>query len=113
MHEMALCESLLDSLRDAARAHGFAKVTKVRLVVGPFAGVEVEALRFGFDVVMRGSLAEDARLEILDEPGTAWCFDCNETVGLPDRLSPCPACGGERLRPNGGTDMRIKDLEVM
>ena len=28
MHEMALCESLLDSLREAARAHGFARVTK-------------------------------------------------------------------------------------
>lgn len=113
MHEMALCESLLDSLRDAARDHGFNRVTKVRLVVGPFAGVEVEALRFGFDVVMRGSLAENARLEILDEPGTAWCFDCSTTVPLPDRLAPCPACGGERLRPNGGTDMRIKDLEVV
>ncbi|WP_421700638.1 hydrogenase maturation nickel metallochaperone HypA [Ancylobacter sp.] len=113
MHEMALCESLLDSLKDAARTHGFAKVTKVRLVVGPFAGVEVEALRFGFDVVMRGSLAEAAQLDILDEPGTAWCFDCSDTVALADRLSPCPQCGGERLRPNGGTEMRIKDLEVV
>ncbi len=113
MHEMALCESLLDSLRDAARTHGFARVTKVRLVIGAFAGVEAEALRFGFDVVMRGSLAENAQLDILDEPGTAWCFACSQTVALADRLSPCPGCGGERLRPNGGTDMRIKDLEVM
>jgi len=113
MHEMALCESLLESLRDAAREHGFARITKVRLAVGAFAGVEVEALRFGFDVVMRGSLAESAELEILGEPGTAWCFDCGATVGLADRLSPCPGCGGERLRPNGGTEMRIKDLEVV
>ena len=28
------------------------------------------------------------------------------------RLSPCPRCGGERLVPNGGTEMKIKDLEV-
>ncbi|WP_029356664.1 hydrogenase maturation nickel metallochaperone HypA [Bosea sp. 117] len=113
MHEMALCESLLDSMRDAARTHGFDRVKRVRLVVGCFAGVEVEALRFGFDVVMRGSLAEGAELEVLDEPGTGWCFDCSQTVDMPDRLSACPSCGGERLRPNGGTEMRIKDLEVV
>lgn len=113
MHETAICESLLDSLRDAARDHGFARVTRVRLSVGQFAGVEVEALRFGFDVVMRGSLAENADLVVLEEPGTAWCFDCSTTVSLPDRLAPCPLCGGGRLRPNGGTDLRIKDLEVV
>ncbi|MFK8251903.1 hydrogenase maturation nickel metallochaperone HypA [Ancylobacter terrae] len=113
MHEMALCESLLASLRDAARDHGFTRVTRVRLAVGSFAGVEVEALRFGFDVVMRDSLAEGAELVVIDEPGTAWCFGCSETVPLASRLDACPRCGGERLRPNGGTDMRIKDLEVV
>lgn len=113
MHEMALCESLLDSLREAARAHGFARVTKVRLAIGRFAGVEVEALRFGFDVVMAGSLAEGADLVVLDEPGSAWCFDCSATVALVDRLDPCPDCGGGRLQPNGGTGMQIRDLEVV
>lgn len=113
MHEMALCESLLDSLREASRTHGFARVTKVRLAVGRFAGVEVEALRFGFDVVMRGSLADGAVLDVLEEPGTGWCFDCSTTVPLADRLASCPHCGGERLRPNGGTDLRIRDLEVV
>lgn len=113
MHEMALCESLRSAMEDAAQLQNFSKVTRVRLAIGRFAGVEVEALRFGFDVVMQGSLAEGAELVVLDEPGTAWCFDCNETVPLADRLDPCPRCGGERLLPNGGTEMTIKDLEVM
>lgn len=113
MHEMALCESLLDSIRDSAQANGFSKVTKVRLTIGSFAGVEPDALRFGFDVVMRGSLVEGAELVILEEPGTGWCFGCSQTVPLPHRLSPCPKCGGEQLLPNGGTEMQIKDLEVL
>jgi len=113
MHEMALCESLRSALEDAAQTQSFSKVTRVRLAIGRFAGVEVEALRFGFDVVMRGSLAEGAELVVLEEPGTAWCFDCNDTVPLRQRLDPCPRCGGERLVPNGGTEMTIKDLEVM
>ncbi|AWK89716.1 hydrogenase maturation nickel metallochaperone HypA [Azospirillum thermophilum] len=112
MHEMALCESLLQAMEEAGRSNGFHRVRRVRLEIGRFAGVEVEALRFGFDVVMRGSLAEGAELVVLEMPGQAWCFDCCETVPLGHRLDPCPRCGGERLRPNGGTEMTIKDLEV-
>jgi hypothetical protein len=33
-------------------------VERVRLAIGALSGVEVEALRFGFDVAMRGSVAE-------------------------------------------------------
>ncbi|MEP9367266.1 hydrogenase maturation nickel metallochaperone HypA [Xanthobacter sp. VNH20] len=113
MHEMALCESLRAALEDAAQAQNFSRVTRVRLAIGAFAGVESEALRFGFDVVMRGSLAEGAELVMLEESGTAWCFSCGTTVPLAGRLDPCPACGGERLVPNGGTEMKIKDLEVV
>jgi hydrogenase nickel incorporation protein HypA/HybF len=112
MHEMALCESLLQAIEESALTNRFTRVRRVRLEIGRFAGVEVEALRFGFDVVMRGSLAEGAELVVLDVPGRAWCFDCNDTVEIDDRFAPCPRCGGDRLRPSGGTDLTIKDLEV-
>ena len=113
MHEMALCESILGTLQDAARRDGFARVTKVRLEIGRFAGVETEALRFGFDVVTRGSLAEGAELIILDQPGIGACFDCGAVSEIADRLAPCPACGSSRLAPSGGDAMTIKDLEVV
>ncbi|WP_413205884.1 hydrogenase maturation nickel metallochaperone HypA [Rhodospirillum sp. A1_3_36] len=113
MHEMSLCEGILQILEDNAKTNGFTKVKRVRLEVGRFAGVEVEALRFGFDIVMRGSLAEGAALEIIDQPGLAHCFGCGETVELNTRLDPCPLCGSGRLSPTGGDDMRIKDLEVV
>ena len=112
MHEMSLCESLIGAIEDCARTDGFRRVHAVRLAIGRFAGVETEALRFCFDAVARGTIADGAALTIIEEPGTAWCFDCGDTVPLAGRLDPCPRCAGERLLPNGGTDMRIKDLEV-
>lgn len=112
MHEMALCESLRTAMEESARTSGFARVRRVRLEIGRFAGVEIEALRFGFDVVMRGSLADGAELVIMEKPGQAWCFACDETVEIDDRLDPCPRCGGDRLHATGGTEMTIKDLEV-
>ena len=113
MHEMSLCEGILQVLEDAAEQQGFTRVNKVRLEIGRFAGVESDALRFGFDVVMKGSLADEADLEIIELPGHAFCFGCAETVTLNNRLDPCPACGSGKLAPSGGDEMRIKDLEVI
>lgn len=112
MHEMSLCEGIRQVIEGQAEAHGFSRVAVVRLEIGRFAGVERAALDFAFDVVMRGGVADGARLEIIDQPGRATCFDCAAEVDLDDRLAPCPRCGGGRLLPVGGDEMRIKDLEV-
>lgn len=112
MHEMALCESVVAAVEASAAQHGFARVRRIRLEIGRFAGVEIAALRFGFDVVARGTLLEGAELAILEPPGQAWCFDCSETVALDQRIDPCPHCQGHRLQPVSGDQMTIKDLEV-
>ena len=113
MHEMSLAEGIRGIVLDQARAHGFARVTRLRLEIGRFAGVEKPALAFAFDVVMRGSPAEGAELEMIDLPGRATCFDCGKPVEIDDRLAPCPLCGGGRLLPDGGDEMRIRDMEVV
>lgn len=113
MHEMSICEGILLTLEEQAKRHAFTRVTKVRLAIGRFAGVETEALRFGWDVVTRGGLAEGAALEIEELPGRAACFDCAEVVEIDERFSPCPRCGGGRLSPAGGDEMTIRDLEVL
>jgi hydrogenase nickel incorporation protein HypA/HybF len=112
MHEMSLAEGIRSIVEDQARTHAFDRVSRLRLEIGRFAGVEKDALAFAFDVVMRGSPAEGAVLEMIDLPGSALCYDCLKTVELTDRLDPCPLCGGGRLLPQGGDEMRIKDMEV-
>lgn len=112
MHEMALCESILGILKDQAKSQAFSKVNRVCLEVGPLSGVETEALRFGFDVVMRGSLAEGARLEIFSPPALAWCMPCAEQVEIKQRFDPCPSCGSHQLQVTSGEELRIKELEV-
>jgi hydrogenase nickel incorporation protein HypA/HybF len=113
MHEMSLCEGIRRVVDDAAAGPDVTRVTRVRLEIGRFAGVEKRALTFAWEVVMRGSKAEGAALEMIDLPGRALCFDCAETVEIADRLDPCPTCGGGRLVPEGGDEMRIKDMEVI
>lgn len=112
MHELAICESLLSVIEEQAETQNFRRVHRVRLEIGPFSGVETEALRFSFDVVVKGSIAEGAELEISVPEGRAWCLACNTTVTLTDRLAGCPLCGGTSLQITGGKELRIRDLEV-
>lgn len=113
MHEMSLAEGIRSIILDQATAHGFARVRVLRLEIGRFAGVEKPALEFALDVVLHGSPAEAARIEMIDLPGQALCYDCAQVVALDNRLDPCPVCGGGRLIPQGGDEMRIKDMEVI
>ena len=112
MHEMSLAESVQQIIEEHARTEGFSRVLAVRLEIGMLAGVEPEALRFCFEAAMLGSMAEGARLEIVETPGSGWCRRCDVTVPMAERYSACPHCGGYELQPNGGTEMRITELEV-
>ncbi len=112
MHEMALCESIVQILETEAKRQSFARVRSVRVEVGALSHVEPQALEFCFDAVSRGTLAEGARFEILTTEGQAWCLDCEQSVAIAMRYDPCPGCGGHRLQVTGGEELKIKDLEV-
>ncbi len=109
---MSLCESVIQILQDNAEKQGFTRVKTVWLEIGELSGVEVEAMRFGFEVVSRGSLADGAALQIIDVPGTAWCMQCGKSVPVKQRFDACPNCGSYQLQVTAGDEMRIKELEV-
>ncbi len=112
MHEMSLCAGIVEILEEQAVAQSYTRVKTVWLEIGELAGVEVEALRFGFDVTTRGTLAEGAVLETIPLPGTAWCLPCRTSVETHQRFDPCPRCGSYQLQITGGEEFRIKELEV-
>jgi hydrogenase nickel incorporation protein HypA/HybF len=112
MHEMALAESVCDIALQAARAQGAARINAVRLEIGALAAVEVEALRFAFEVIKRGSLAHEARLDIVSSAASAWCMRCAEVVSIQRRGDACPLCAGHQLQVSGGDAMRVIDIEV-
>lgn len=115
MHEMSLAEGVLQIIEDAARGSGddgFRRVKTVFIEIGQLSSVEPDAMRFCFDAVTRGTLAEGAQLEVIEVPGEGLCFNCNKMVPLAALYDPCPACGGYPVQPTGGTEMRVKELEV-
>ena len=112
MHELSLCEDLLRMVQAQAEARGCRRVRAVWLEIGALEAVESEALRFGFELKSRGTVAEGARLEIRQLPGRARCPDCGASVALYRRHDPCPRCGSLCPEVSGGDGIRIERLEV-
>ena len=71
MHEMSLCEGVLQVLQTEAGKQGFSRVKAVWLEIGDLSSVEPDAMFFSFDAVTRNSLADGAKLNIINVPGTA------------------------------------------
>ena len=112
MHEISLCQSILKIIEQQAEQQCYHRVKTVFLEVGRLAGVEPEALRFGFDAVMKNSIADGARLEIIDIPAQAVCLQCSNRVVLKQRFDACSICGAVALQIEKGDELRIKELEV-
>ena len=112
MHEFSLCESIIETVASQARRQGFSRIRRVWLEIDFLANVELEALRFAFEVVRRNTIAAEAELDIVTLPGRAWCLDCAQEVEVNQFFASCPLCGGHQWRLAGGNEMRIKEMEV-
>lgn len=113
MHEMALCQGMVDLINDQQRRNGFSRVRRVIVEIGVLGHVDPHALEFAFEVGAQGSAAESAALEIREIPGSGWCMDCSETIEISARGEPCPGCGGYKLIVQQGEELRLKELEVV
>jgi hydrogenase nickel incorporation protein HypA/HybF len=113
VHEMSLCNSLIELIRDQQRQQGFERVTRVFVDVGVLGHVDAHALAFAFDVVTPGSPAAGARLVINEVPGAGWCMDCSKSVAVVKRGDGCPDCGGFGIIVEQGDELRLRELEVV
>jgi hydrogenase nickel incorporation protein HypA/HybF len=113
MHEMSLAEGALQIIVQAGREQGFSRVKTVWLEIGRLACVEPDAMRFCFESVVAGTLAEGAKLEIIESIGQGLCEECHKELLLSALYEACPHCGGYRVRVTGGDVMRVHELEVV
>ena len=112
MHEMSLAEGVLQLVEETAQRERAHRVRLVVVEIGRLSSVEPEALKFCFEAVASGGVAQGAMLEIIDVPGSGRCTVCAEMVPICEVHDVCPKCGGHPVRPSGGTEMRVVEMEI-
>jgi hydrogenase nickel incorporation protein HypA/HybF len=68
MHELSICQSLIDQVEDIAREHGATGVERILLRIGPLSGIEPALLRNAYPLAAAGTVAESAELVIEPAP---------------------------------------------
>ena len=76
MHEMSIATGLLQSVLDAAAAHGAERVEEIELELGAMRLVVPEALEMAWSLVAEGTLAAGAKLKMKEVPVKARCRRC-------------------------------------
>lgn len=112
MHEITLCQSILEIIEQQVRSQQVNRVTAVWLEMGALSCVEESALRFCFDVVCRRSIAEGCTLHITTVPAKAWCWHCCQEITLSTHDGKCPHCQGYHLKVNDGENLQLKQIEI-
>ncbi|MFM7360405.1 MAG: hydrogenase maturation nickel metallochaperone HypA [Vulcanococcus sp.] len=112
MHELSLMEEVRRLALAAAAAEGATRIQAIELRVGEQAGVEPEALRFAFPVVMDGTIAANAELRITAVPATARCAPCGREFACADGLAECPHCGSISRQLLSGRELELASLEL-
>jgi hydrogenase nickel incorporation protein HypA/HybF len=112
MHELSLMEEVRRLALAAAAAEGATAIQSIELRVGEQAGVELEALRFAFPVVMAGTIADGAELRLTAVPATAHCAPCGWRFACADGLAECPHCGAISRKLLSGRELELASLEL-
>ena len=113
MHEMGIVQSIMEILEQQAQIHNAKKIVRISLEFGALTAVQTEAIRFAFEVLSKGSVAENADLDITIIPVTIYCIDCSREHVLEVYRPFCPSCDSAAVQIIRGRDeMRIATLEV-
>jgi hydrogenase nickel incorporation protein HypA/HybF len=113
VHELSIALGVVETASEEAARLGATRVNAVFLRLGPLAGVVEDALRFSFEVAVRGTPIDGARLEIELVPLVARCPSCDAPCTLPSiQRFACPVCGAPTPELISGRECQLVALEI-
>ncbi len=112
MHELAICQSLIDQVEVIALEHNAQSVSSIVIGIGLLSGVEAQLLKNAYPVASAGTVAEDAELVVEQLPIKVKCSQCgSESDALPNKLI-CKQCGDWRTTLLSGDEMMLLKVEL-
>jgi hydrogenase nickel incorporation protein HypA/HybF len=112
MHELSIAESILDAVRTELRAYPGAAPVRIGVKVGVLAAVDVEALRFCFEIAVAGSNWPRLKLDARVIPGTVICLACGHRMIAESTVTDCTLCHSAQTVLDGSDELELDALEV-
>lgn len=112
MHELSVCQSILQQIEGVVAENGAIGVHRVLVQIGPLSGVEAELLAQAFPIAIAGTVADGAELVMETLPIRVRCKSCGaESEARANRLI-CGDCGDWHTTLISGDEMLLASLEL-
>jgi hydrogenase nickel incorporation protein HypA/HybF len=112
MHELAICQSLMNQVESIAQERDAASVTSIVIGMGPLSGVEVQLLKNAYPIASAGTIAEHAELVIEQLPIRVKCNQCGEESDASPNKLVCAQCGDWRTTLVSGDELMLMSVEL-
>jgi hydrogenase nickel incorporation protein HypA/HybF len=112
MHELSVCQALLDQVEELARLRHSTGVVEINVEIGPLSGVEPGLLQQAFTIASAGTLADSARLVLTSMPVQVHCEQCDSTTEAQPARLVCGHCGNWRTRVVSGDELLLTTVEL-
>ena len=112
MHELAVCQALLDEVSALARARHAVTVTDIHVGIGPLSGVEAGLLEDAFPIAAAGTLADSAALHLYRTPVRVRCGECGAETEVQANCLVCGRCRHWRTTLTSGDELLLERVEM-
>ena len=112
MHEMGICDGIVRAAVEAAEQAGATRINSIEVTVGELTEIVEEPLQFAFDVLRKGTLAEEATLSVSFIAAKSQCADCSAEFGHSRFDAKCPECGSFMVQLLQGRELRIDAIDI-
>jgi hydrogenase nickel incorporation protein HypA/HybF len=111
MHEFGIAQEMVKVALDRAGREHASHIAQFNIEMSAWADESEESLRFYLESLSRGTIAQDARVQILRVPARGRCLSCGNEFESESKPAECPACHNFQVRA-AQNDLRIVSIDV-
>ncbi len=114
MHELSICEGILDVARAALEGQPLPRprVSQITVRIGRLSSVVPDSLRHYFAILVPGTVLDGAALVIEEVPIRGRCAECAARFEIEMLSFTCPECGGGLVELVSGRELDVVSLDT-
>ena len=112
MHELSVTESLLKISVEQAEKAKAQRVTDLHIVIGDLASMVDDSIQFYWDIIAKGTIAEQATLHFRRVPAELQCHTCSSRYQPTEKELICPNCHGIDAKIISGEEFFLESIDV-
>ena len=121
MHEISIASALIDSVIDTASKNNVQKVDEVFIEIGELTSLNTDQLKFIFETITKGTVAEGAKYNIEVISPLIECNKCNykgkieyfEKIHNFLPVIRCPECGEINVDVIAGRECCVRKIKIL